>query len=125
MNDHSDSPPDLKCFVGASDYDCSRAFYAAIGFRVNWDTGSLAELDLGGARFLLQRYYQADWCNNSMLHMSVASAADWHARVQAAIDGGNFGAARVAPPKREDYGALVTYMWDPSGVLWHLAQRLE
>jgi hypothetical protein len=28
----------------------------------------------------------------------------------------------VAAPKQEPYGACVTYVWDPSGVLLHLAQ---
>jgi hypothetical protein len=28
----------------------------------------------------------------------------------------------VAPPKHEDYGARVTYVWDPAGVLLHLAE---
>ncbi|RUT67557.1 hypothetical protein D0817_25825, partial [Flavobacterium cupreum] len=35
---------------------------------------------------------------------------------------GRFPGARVSEPKQEQYGALVTYIWDPSGVLLHLAQ---
>ena len=34
----------------------------------------------------------------------------------------SFRARRVAPPKAEPYDATVTYVWDPSGVLLHLAQ---
>ena len=41
------------------------------------------------------------------------------------IAGGAFGAARVTPPKREPHGALVTYIWDPAGVLLHMAQPLK
>ena len=38
---------------------------------------------------------------------------------------GSFGGPpRVNPPKEEDYGALVTYIWDPAGVLLHMAQPL-
>ena len=57
-----------------------------------------------------------------MLFVAVASAADWHTHVAGVIEQGNFEAARVAPPKQEDYGALVTYVWDPAGVLLHLAE---
>ena len=28
----------------------------------------------------------------------------------------------VDGPKQEPYGALVTYVWDPSGILLHLAE---
>lgn len=113
---------DLKTFVGTRDYAKSRAFYAALGCTVNFDDGSLAELQLGDHRFYLQNYYQKDWCENSMLFVAVASAADWHDHVAQVIASGDFEGTRVAPPKQEDYGALVTYVWDPAGVLLHLAE---
>lgn len=115
---------DVIPFVGAKDFDTSRNFYVALGWRLNWDRGDLAELELGGARFFLQRHFQRDWCENSMLHVTVADAQAWHAHAKAVIERGSFGAARVNPPKREDYGALVTYIWDPAGVLLHMAQPL-
>ena len=30
--------------------------------------------------------------------------------------------ARVAEPQQQDWGALVTYVWDPCGVLLHFTQ---
>ena len=115
---------DVIPFVGAKDFDISRDFYVALGWKLNWDRGALAELELGGSRFFLQRYFQQDWCENSMLHVTVADAEAWHAHASAVIERGSFAAARVNPPKREDYGALVTYIWDPAGVLLHMAQPL-
>ena len=35
---------------------------------------------------------------------------------------GEFGDARVAPPQQQDWGAIVTYVWDPCGVLLHFTQ---
>ena len=32
------------------------------------------------------------------------------------------GNARVAEPQQQDWGALVTYVWDPCGVLLHFTQ---
>ena len=113
---------DLKTFVGAQDYETSRDFYTAIGFALNWDQGDLAELQLDACKFFLQRYYQKDWCDNSMLHMTVDDARAWHHYIEQVLGNRKYGTARVAEPKLEDYGALVTYLWDPSGVLWHLAQ---
>ena len=107
------------------DYECSRDFYIAIGFSVNWDQGNLAEMELNGCRFFLQDYYNQDWCNNSMLHMDVIDARAWHARVIEVLNQKAYGAARTKEPVEESYGALVTHIWDPSGVLWHMAEPLK
>lgn len=43
-------------------------------------------------------------------------------RIKEPLASGRFPGARVSQPKRESYGAIVTYVWDPAGVLLHLAQ---
>ena len=113
---------DLKTFVGTKDFDTSRDFYVALGWRVNFEEGELAELEYCEQRFYLQRYYQKQWCNNSMLYMAVDDAAAWHAKIEAVLAEKKYGAARTKPPAPQDFAKLVTHMWDPSGVLWHLAQ---
>lgn len=115
----------LKTFVGARDFEVSRDFYVALGWTLNWEDEGLAELELGGFPFYLQRYYHKGWCENSMLHVTVDDAAAWHEHAKAVIEAGDFkGSPRVSEPRKEDYGALVTYIWDPSGVLLHMAQPL-
>ena len=116
---------DAKPFVGAEDFGVSRDFYVALGWKLNFDTGDLAELELGGCRFYLQNYYQADWCNNSMLHFTVDDAQAWYEHTRAVLDARSYGGARVRPPTHQDYGAMVTFVWDPSGVLLHFAQPLS
>lgn len=113
---------DLKTFVGTKDFDVSRDFYVALGWRVNFEEGELAELELCDQRFYLQRYYQKEWCNNSMLYLSVDDATAWHEKIESVLAAKAYGAARTKPPAPADYAKLVTHMWDPSGVLWHLAQ---
>lgn len=115
---------DIKPFIGSRDFEMSRDFYVALGWRLNFETGNLAELELGGCRFYLQRYYQRKWCENSMLHITVENAEAWHRHVTAVLEARSYGAARVDAPKQESYGALVTYVWDPVGVLLHFAQPL-
>ena len=112
----------LKAFVGAKDFATSKAFYVAMGFTARWETETLVEFALGECRFLLQDFYDQGWCENTMLHLTVNDAAAWHTHLAQLLATSAFGAARIAPPKQEDYGAKVTYCWDPSGVLWHLAQ---
>jgi len=60
-----------------------------------------------------------------MVHVVVDSADAWHDHAVRVLAGGDFAPARVAPPKIEPYGAKVTYVWDPSGVLLHFAEPLE
>ena len=115
----------IRTFVGTRDLEDSRDFYVALGWKLNWERDGLAELELGGCPLFLQRYYNREWCENSMLHVTVADAQAWYEHAKAVIEEGSFGGPpRVNPPKEEDYGALVTYIWDPAGVLLHMAQPL-
>jgi hypothetical protein len=112
---------DVRHFVPASDLARSRAFYVALGWRELWTDGSLVLLELGGHRLMLQDHYHREWAEHSMITVAVLSAADWHAHVEQVLATGEYGDARVEPPKEEDW-ATVTYVWDPSGVLLHFAQ---
>jgi len=113
---------DIRTFVPSRDFALSKSFYSALGCGLEWADESMALFQLGGSRFYLQAYYVKEWAENCMLHISVEDAAACFAQIKALLDSGRFSPARAAPPKREPYGALVTYVWDPSGVLLHLAQ---
>ena len=113
----------VRTFVGTRDFEDSRDFYIALGCTLNWERDGLAELEFGGCPFFLQRHYNRQWCENSMLHVTVEDAEAWYRHAKTVIENGPFkGSPRVNPPKEENYGALVTYIWDPAGVLLHMAQ---
>ena len=57
-----------------------------------------------------------------MIFVVVDDATAWYRLVQNLVDSQQFQGIRVSPPKQESYGALVTYAWDPCGVLLHFAQ---
>lgn len=113
---------DLRTFVPALDFEVSKDFYLALGCDLDWSDENMALFNLAGSRFYLQRYYVKEWAENSMLHISVQDAARCYSEIAGLIDSGRFPSARVAAPKQEAYGAVVTYVWDPSGVLLHLVQ---
>lgn len=114
---------DVRTFVPAMDFARSKAFYEAIGWSTIWTDGEgLALMDLAGHRFMLQDYYVKQWAENFMLAIIVFDAAAWFERVSSALACGEYGNARVAEPKVEDWGATVTYVWDPCGVLLHFIQ---
>ena len=100
-------------------------FYTALGWTCNWQDEGLAELELASCRFYLQNYYNKDWANNFMMHITVEDARAWWQHASSVIEKGEYKYARLREPKEEAYGALVTYVWDPSGVLLHFAQPLK
>lgn len=113
---------DLRPFLPSRDFGLSKQFYAALGCKLEWSDENLALFNLAGVRFYLQRHYAKDWADNCMLHVSVQDAASCYTGISEALKSGRFPGARVAPPKQEPYGALVTFVWDPAGVLLHLAE---
>ncbi|MDX1489238.1 MAG: hypothetical protein R3268_13600 [Acidiferrobacterales bacterium] len=116
---------DIKPFIGSRDFDESRDFYVAMGWKLNFDAGDLAELQLGDHRFYLQKYYQRNWCENSMLHITVDDAQSWFQHATKVLKERSYGAAKVREPSEQSYGALVTFVWDPAGVLLHFAQPIK
>lgn len=115
---------DIKTFIVSKNFNESLDFYVALGWTLNFDTGDIAELELSGCRFYLQKYYQRKWCDNSMLHITVEDAQAWFEHVSAVLGVRSYGAARVQSPKEQSYNSLVTFVWDPSGVLLHFSQPL-
>jgi hypothetical protein len=113
---------DVRTFLPAKDFVASKDFYISLGWRLKWSDENLALLEIANQRFYLQRYYVKEWAENSMLHVSVEDAESCFRQVSELIDSGHFPGVRVSKPKQEPYGALVTYVWDPAGVLLHLAQ---
>ena len=113
---------DVRTFVPATDFQLSLRFYRALGWAVTWSDDSIAVLEAGPSRFYLQNYSVKEWVENCMLHISVTDAVSWKNHIDALVAGGEFPGIRVNEPKDEAYGALVTHVWDPSGVLLHFAQ---
>ena len=116
---------DVKAFVPAKNFNESLAFYQAMGWKLNWQNGGLAELELAGCRFFLQDFYFKKLAENFMLYINVNSAQAWWDHVSTVLEGGDYPTARAQEPKHETYGATVTYVWDPSGVLLHFAEILD
>ena len=115
---------DVKVFVPTKDYEESLTFYQALGWHLNWKSDGLSELELGGSRIFLQKYYHKDWANNFMMYINVDDAQAWYEHIKAHLEQSQYKNARVNPPKKEDH-AIVTYTWDPCGVLLHFAQSYK
>ena len=113
---------DVRTFLPSKDFAVSKDFYVALGWEIKYTDANLALLENANHRFYIQNYSSKEWAENCMLHITVADAQSCFEQVTALIETGRFAGVRVSKPKQEPYGALVTYVWDPSGVLLHLAQ---
>jgi uncharacterized glyoxalase superfamily protein PhnB len=114
---------DLKAFVPAQDFALSRRFYADLGFRTQWAEASAAELRLGSFGFLLQAFYVAEHAGNFMMHLMVEDADAWWRHIEAVGLRTRYPGIMLKAPALQPWGLRVLYLSDPSGVLWHIADR--
>ena len=110
---------DAAPFVPARDFEVSKAFYRALGFECLMD-GEVAIFRTGTSRFILQNYWQEGWAANFMMQLVVADLDDWWSRMTALDLPGRFGVQRPKPPVLQPWGLVVGYVYDPTGVLWHV-----
>ena len=117
-----DSSPvtDLRAFVPAKDLELSKAFYADLGFTVNWSNPEIAELQIGAFRFLLQKFYVAAHAGNFMMSLSVEDADTWWEHIQRQEMTKKYPGIMAKAPAMQPWGIRVLYLSDPSGVLWHI-----
>ena len=111
-------------FVPAQDFDLSKRFYETLGFEKVLD-GEVAIFNVASGGFILQRYYQKDWAENSMMQLMVDDLDAWWAHIDALDLPSKFGVQPPKPPAVQPWGLRIAYVFDPSGVLWHVAQRRE
>jgi hypothetical protein len=120
---HNLKAVDFRVMVPAENFALSKAFYKAIGCIVDDVSTNLALVELADRRFYLQNYYVKDWAENFVLYVVVEDANAWYEHLADLIASNRFVRARVSRPRQEEYGALVTHVVDPSGVLIHFAQQ--
>ena len=111
-------------FLPAKDFETSRAFYEALGFSKLLD-GDVAIFGVGPSAFILQRRYHEDWAGNFMMQLMVDDLDAWWTHIQGLDLPGKFGVQPPKAPETQPWGLQVAYVYDPSGVLWHIAQRRE
>ena len=122
MNDIPTGTELARPFVPARDFDVSKRFYEALGFEKLLDA-DVAIFRMGQGGFLLQRYYQKDWAENFMMQLMVDDLDAWWRHIQSLDLPGRFGVAPPKAPAMQSWGLRIAYVFDPSGVLWHVAQR--
>jgi hypothetical protein len=112
----------MRPFMPARDFDLSRRFYEALGFEKIFDD-EVAIFDAGSGGFILQRYFQEDWAANFMMQLMVDDLDAWWAHIESLELAERFGVPPPKAPELQPWGLRVAYLVDPSGVLWHIAEK--
>lgn len=109
-------------FLPTRSLDESLDFYLRMGWRLGFREDTLALVEHGAARFLLQSVYLREWAENTMVHLTVDDAASWYRLALMVQREGKFTSVLIRPPERTDYGACVTHVTDPAGVILQFAE---
>jgi catechol 2,3-dioxygenase-like lactoylglutathione lyase family enzyme len=112
----------MQPFVPAKDFDHSKRFYETLGFEKVFD-GEVAIFRVASGGFILQRHYQKDWAENFMMQLVVDDLDAWWSHIDGLDLPLKFGVQPPQPPAMQPWGLRVAYVYDPCGVLWHIAQR--
>lgn len=112
----------LRPFVPARDFPLSSRFYHQLGFVASFADEQVALLDLDGFGFILQNFYVKEFAENCMIQLAVGDVDAWWRRVDAAALVSDFGVNEPRAPAMQSWGMRVGFLFDPSGVLWHVAE---
>ena len=113
-----------RAFLPAKDFAVSRAFYEALGFPKLFD-GDVVIFEVGPGAFILQNHYHPAWGSNCMMQLMVDDLDAWWAHIDALDLPAKYEVKPPAPPAVQPWGLRVAYLFDPAGVLWHVAERQE
>lgn len=117
------STVEIKAFVPAADLEISKQFYLALGFQIPWSSEDMAYVHHGDTSFLLQAFNEPAFISNYQMHLLVENVDDWHAHVIESGVAERFG-VRVDSPENQPWGMRDFPLFDPSGVLWRVAQNI-
>ena len=114
---------DLKAFVPAKNYEVAKQFYLDLGFTLNFSSNEIAEFQVGSFRFLLQPFYVKAHSENYMMSLMVEDADAWWKHIEQIGLKTKYPGIMAKPPALQPWGLRVLYLSDPTGVLWHIADR--
>ena len=114
---------ELNAFVPAKDFDVSKQFYSEIGFELAWGNDEIAKFQIGAFSFLLQDFHVQQHAENFMMSLVVEDADRWWEHFERIRLREKYPRIMLKPPAMQPWGIRVLYVSDPTGVLWHIADR--
>jgi hypothetical protein len=109
----------VRAFIGAKDFEISRAFYIELGFEESVISKNMSYFKIFDTLgFYLQDAYVKDWINNSMIFVEVENVEQYYNELKSLELPNKYKNVRLAPIKKDVWGSEC-FLHDPSGILWH------
>jgi uncharacterized glyoxalase superfamily protein PhnB len=112
---------EIKAFVPAKNFALSMEFYEALGFTRASVFEDIAYFHCGESSFLLQDFFVREHAANCQMHLLVENVDAWHEKAKAVAERFN---VRVGEPENQPWAMRDFTLFDPSGVLWRIAQNI-
>ncbi|PWJ44384.1 VOC family protein [Sediminitomix flava] len=120
-----DSVKSIRAFIGAKDFELSKAFYHSLGFEEVMIGEKMSLFHKGEqVSFYLQDYYVEEWVNNTMLFLEVNSAEEFREELLSKNLSETYREIRISSIVNQEWGNEF-FLHDPSGVLWHIGDFFD
>jgi catechol 2,3-dioxygenase-like lactoylglutathione lyase family enzyme len=111
----------IRPFIGAANFEVSRAFYRDLGFQEVELTPAMSLFKTGNQGFYLQNAFNRDWIDNTMVFLEVEDVQRfWDALLKLDLSA-KYKNVRLTPIRVEHWGREC-FVHDPSGILWHFGE---
>jgi hypothetical protein len=114
----------IRAFIGAKNYEVSRRFYHDLGFEEIPVLHNMTYFRLGDFGFYLQDAYVKDWIENTMIFMEVEDLQKHLTHIQSLQLDTKYENVRITKIHYNDWGNEF-FIYDPSGVLWHIGEFVK
>ena len=112
---------EVKAFVPAKNFALSMEFYEALGFTRASVFEDIAYFHCGESSFLLQDFFVPEHAANYQMHLLVENVDAWHEKAKAVAVRFN---VKVGEPQNQPWAMRDFTLFDPTGVLWRIAQNI-
>lgn len=112
---------EIKAFVPAKNFALSMEFYEALGFIRASVFDDIAYFYCGESSFLLQDFFIQEHAANYQMHLLVENVDAWHEKAKTVAERFN---VKVGEPEDQPWAMRDFTLFDPSGVLWRIAQNI-
>lgn len=122
MNPPNYQSKSIRTFIGAKNYQESKAFYQELGFEALEIGDKMTYFKVNEILgFYLQDYYVKDWAENSMIFLEVDNVDKVWADLNARDLHNKYEFVRLTSIKEYDWGREC-FIHDPTGILWHFGE---
>ena len=121
MNEPNLTVVEVKAFIPAKNFALSMEFYEALGFTRASVFEDIAYFHCGESSFLLQDFFVQEHAANYQMHLLVENVDAWHEKAKAVAERFN---VRIGEPENQPWAMRDFTLFDPSGVLWRIAQNI-